>query len=367
MKILYDHQIFTQQIYGGISRYFFELANHIVLNKPEKVTVKIVSPFYKNNYLSADNTNFLFRGFKLPDFTKSAGLCSIMNSFFFPILSKHYNPNIIHQTYYDILKYKRIRAKKIITIHDMIHELFPDEFLKKDNTSKLKKIAVANADHRICVSKNTQNDLIKLFNVDIKKTTVIHHGFSLRTQEIKNPEKTHKPFLLYIGSRKGYKNFKRFIEAYAANKIKNFFDLVIFGGGKINKDEIAIFDRLEIPRHSIKQVDGDDALLGGYYKNASLFIYPSLYEGFGIPPLEAMSYGCPVVCSNISSIPEVVGDGALLFDPYSVSSIKDNIISVLYDDKIRSSLILKGLKHVKKFSWERCAKETYKVYKEVLR
>ena len=221
MKILYDHQIFTEQIYGGISRYFIELINHIALNESSKVTVKIISPFYKNNYLALENRNFLFRGFKIPDFKKSGRLCSIMNSFFFTILSKYYDPDIIHQTYYHILNYKKKHTKKIITIHDMIHELFPDQFAKKDITSKLKKIAVDEADHIICVSKNTQKDLVKLFNVDINKTTVVHLGYSLTTKKIKNPEKNHRPYLLYIGSRKGYKNFERFIEAYAANKIKN--------------------------------------------------------------------------------------------------------------------------------------------------
>ena len=141
----------------------------------------------------------------------------------------------------------------------------------------------------------------------------------------------------------------------------------MFGGGKITKDEIGMFNKLEIPQTSFKQIEGDDSLLAGYYKNASLFVYPSLYEGFGIPPLEAMSYGCPVVCSNTSSLPEVVGDAALLFNPNSVKSIRDNIICALYNEKVRSSLILKGLKQVKKFTWEKCARQTYKVYEKVLR
>lgn len=367
MKILYDHQIFTEQVYGGISRYFFELANHLALYKPEQINVKIISPFYKNNYLAKKNKNFLFRGLRLFNFKKSAGLCAMINSFFSPFLFMHYNPNILHHTYYNIMKYKNIRAKKIITIHDMIHELFPDEFSKNDNTSNLKKIAVAEADHIICVSKNTQYDLVKLFKVDIKKTTVIYNGFSLEEKEVKIPKKTGKPYLLFVGNRKGYKNFNRFVKAYATNKIKHYFDLVIFGGGKISKDEFEKFEKLQIPRESFKHYDGDDSTLAGFYKNASLLVYPSLYEGFGIPPLEAMSYGCPVVCSNVSSIPEVVGDAALLFDPYSVDSIKENIISVLYNDKIRSSLISKGLEQVKKFSWRKCAIETHDVYKDVLR
>lgn len=366
MKILYDHQIFTEQTYGGISRYFFELANHLALYKSGKLKVKIISPFYKNNYLANKNKNFLHKGFRFSDFKKSGALCSMINSFFSPYLSMQYDPNIIHQTYYNTMKYKNIRAKRIITIHDMIHELFPDEFLKNDNTSKLKKIAVTEADHIICVSKNTQNDLVKLFNVDIKKTTVIYNGFSLETKKIKIPKKPEKPYLLFVGKRKGYKNFNRFIKAYASNKIKNFFDIIIFGGGKINKVEFEMFNSLQIPSESFKHIDGNDSLLAGFYKNASLLVYPSLYEGFGIPPLEAMSYGCPVICSNVASIPEVVGNAALLFDPHSVESIENNIISVLYNDKIRSSLISEGFKQVQRFSWEKCAKETLDVYQKVL-
>ena len=366
MKILYNYQIFHQK-YGGVARYFVELANNIALYKNKEATVKITSPFFKTDYLSNNNRNFLFSGLKVPDFKGSARLCLLMNSFLSPILSKNYDPNIIHDTYYNAVKHNTRNAKKIITVYDMTHELFPDQFSKKDKTTELKKFAVAEADHIICISNNTQKDLINFFNVDINKTSVIHLGFSFRTKEIKNPEKTNKPYLLYVGGRTGYKNFTRFIEAYSTPKIRNFFDLIIFGGNKLNNEEISLFNRLQIPKENFKQVNGDDTVLAGYYKNASLFVYPSLYEGFGLPPLEAMHHGCPVVCSNAGSIPEVVGNAALLFDPYSVESIRDNIISVVHDHKLRLSLTLKGFKQVKKFSWEKCARETYKVYKEVLR
>ena len=365
MKILYNHQIFLSK-YGGASRYFVELANNISLNEDKDATVKIISPFFKTEYLSSNNQNFFFSGMKIPDFKGSSKLCSILNTFLSPILSKYYNPNIIHDTYYRAVKHNTGHIKKIITVYDMIHELFPDQFSKKDNTTELKKFAVAEADHIICISNNTQKDLIKFFNVDVKKTSVIHLGFSFRLKEIKKPEKINKPYLLYVGARNGYKNFTKFIEAYSAPKIKDFYDLVIFGGSRLNEKEIAMFERLQISKKSLKEINGDDATLAGYYKNASLFVYPSLYEGFGIPPLEAMHHGCPVVCSNTGSMPEVVGNAALLFDPYSVESIRNNIISVLYDNKLRSSLTSKGFEQVKKFSWEKCAKETYKVYKKVL-
>ena len=366
MKILYNHQTFSQK-YGGVSRYFVELANNITLYKNKKATVKINSSFFKTNYLSNINQKILFNGFKVPDFKGSARLCSIVNSFVSPILSKHYDPDIIHETYYNGISSNKTRAKKIITVHDMIHELFPDQFPKKDKTTELKKFAMTEADHIICVSKNTQKDLVDIFNIDIKKTSVIYLGYSLTTAKINEPQGFRRPYLLYVGSRNGYKNFIRLAKAYATPKIKNYFDLVMFGGGRLNDQELLLFDKLKIPRDSLQQINGDDAELAGYYKNASLFVYPSLYEGFGIPPLEAMNYGCPVACSNTSSIPEIVGNAAILFDPYSLVSMRDSIISILYNDKIKSSLILKGFKQIKNFSWKKCATETYKVYKNVLK
>jgi glycosyltransferase involved in cell wall biosynthesis len=366
MKILYNHQIFTQK-YGGISRYFVELANNLAKYKNKKVTIKINSPFFKSNYLNNINQDVLFSGLKLPNFKGSEKLCSIMNSFITPILSKDYEPDLIHETYYNNISRNNPRTKKIITVYDMTYECFSDLFTKKDKTTELKKFAVAEADHIICISKNTQKDLVDIFNVDIKKTSVIYLGFSLTTTKINQPQGSRRPYLLYVGSRYSYKNFIRFVKAYAAPKIKNSFDLVMFGGGRLNDEELSLFNKLKIPRESLQQVNGDDAMLAGYYKYASLFVYPSLYEGFGIPPLEAMSYGCPVACSNTSSIPEVVGNAAILFDPYSVVSMRDNIISILYDDKIKSSLILKGFKQIKNFSWKKCATETYEVYKNVLK
>lgn len=366
MKILYNYQIFSQK-YGGVSRYFVELVNNIALNKNKKITVKINSPFFRTNYLSNNNQNFLFGGWRVPDFKGSKILCSIMNYFLSPVLSKRFNPDLIHETYYNGIGRNKTHAKKIITVFDMIHELFSDQFPKNDKTTKLKKFAVDKADHIICISKNTQKDLVNLFNINIKKTSVVYLGFSLMVNKVKEPKKSKKPFLLYVGSRHTYKNFIRFVKAYATPKISNDFDLLIFGGGRLKEQELSIFDKLKIPRESFKQVDGDDEELAGYYKNASLFVYPSLYEGFGIPPLEAMSYGCPVACSNTSSIPEIVGNAGILFDPYSVDSIRNNIISILYNDKMRLAFISKGFKRIKKFSWEKCSRETYKVYKSVLR
>jgi glycosyltransferase involved in cell wall biosynthesis len=364
MKILYNHQVFIQK-YGGASRYFFELANNIGLYKHKEATVRIVSPFFKTNYLSNNNKNFLFNGIKVPDFKGSSRLCSIMNSLLSPILSSNYDPDIIHDTYYNSIRQNKKRAKKIITVHDMIHELYPEMFSNNDKTTSFKRFAVSQADHIICVSRNTQKNLVDLFNIDIKKTSVVYHGFSQIKNKQNETKKIYRPYLLYVGTRHTYKNFIRLLEAYAIPSIKNYFDLVLFGGGKLNKQEVNTLDRLKIPINSLKQVSGDDVTLSDYYKNASLFVYPSLSEGFGLPLLEAMNYGCPVVCSNTSCFPEIVGDAAILFDPHSVDSMRNSIISIIENNTLRSSLMLKGFLRVKKFSWEQCARETFKVYKQV--
>ena len=309
-----------------------------------------------------------FSGLRIPDFKGSGRLCSLIGNFLSPYLSKMYNPDIIHETYYNSINKKSAQAKKVVTIHDMTHEIFPNQFPKNDKTYKLKKIAVKNADHIICVSKSVQKDLINFLDVDINKTTVIYHGLHFKKNKNKNKilKKKIKPYLLYVGSRNGYKNFSRFLTAYASPKINKFFNLVIFGGHKLNREEISLFNKLQISEKSFKQVDGNDSTLADYYKNAFLFIYPSLNEGFGFPPLEAMNYGCPVACSNMGSIPEIVGNSAYLFDPSSVETIRDALIKVLYDDKLRLSLSLKGLKTVKKFTWKKCALETFEVYKSII-
>ena len=143
------------------------------------------------------------------------------------------------------------------------------------------------------------------------------------------------------------------------------FDLVCFGGGAFTTREIALIKALNIDTKRVRQVPGSDEMLAGFYKAASAFVYPSLYEGFGIPPLEAMSFACPVVCSNVSSIPEIVGDAAEMFDPYDIESIQLAIERVVQDEELKSELINRGKERIKQFSWERCAQETLKVYKKI--
>ena len=191
----------------------------------------------------------------------------------------------------------------------------------------------------------------------------IHQFESLDTNNI---NKIDKPFILYVGDRKRYKNFKNFIKAFSiSKKIQNDFKLVCFGGGSFTDEEKKNLTELGVNINKISQIEGDDNQLCYLYKNAKAFIFPSIYEGFGMPQLEAMSLGCPVISSNHEAIIEAVGNAAKLFDPNIPEDIAVKMNDVLYSDEIIKELKLKGLERSKIFTWEKCANETLDLYKKI--
>lgn len=379
LKILFDPQIFCAQVYGGVSRYFCELASHLSAANP-RLLVKIVAPMYVNEYLRLVPMNIV-HGFPAPQFifSSATALSSYMKLGFRllgfllgTIYINLVNPEIIHQTYFYPIYLFRRRAKKVLTIYDMIHEKFPADFPFNDKTAKYKRLAATSVDHIICISESTRRDVIDLLGVDSHKTSVVYLGFNFFLPLSEVPEKlssiSRASYILYVGKRSGYKNFEKFIQAYSkSNRLSQAFNVICFGGGLFTPNELAFMDGLGINRDKIMQISGDDQFLGYLYKNASAFIYPSLYEGFGIPPLEAMSQGCPVVCSFTSSIPEVVGDAGEFFNPTDVLGISRAIENVVFDEIRASELKLLGERRLAKFSWDKCANETSEIYMNLLR
>lgn len=362
MKIVFDSQIFYSQRYGGISRYFSELSAGLARRKDFNVSV--IAPFHANEHLR-DSEKPLFKG---PYFDGQFGsACRFRRwgrKLLFPIqnaLNKY--ADIVHETYYSI---DPINSGKfsVVTVYDMIHELFPEQFSDNDLTSKAKKAAISRADHVICISESTRQDLIRLLGISPSKISIIYLGHSLNKRQQANLT-IEKPYLLYVGQRGGYKNFQLFCRAFANSSIiKKCFDIVAFGGGAFNYSEQTMLNELGLIAQAHHVVGGDD-LLKAYYQGAALFVYPSLYEGFGIPPLEAMSFDCPIACSNTSSIPEVVGEAGIYFDPYSVDSMTYALEHALQSSDFCAQLISKGRERIKLFSWERCVNETADVYKSV--
>lgn len=362
MRVAYDHQIFGWQRYGGISRYFFELARHIDVH--EGVDFKIVSPLFINEYLLA--SGLPVAGIHVPQIRRTGRLYREVNRWIAPIAMRHFNPDLVHETYYSQGTVAPRRAKVVITVHDMIHELFPADFSKWDATKKEKASAVKRADHVICVSENTRRDLVRILDVNPSKTSVVHHGYEL-SQAPSGIRRCNEPYILYVGSRGGYKNFDSLLQAYAASgPLHKNFRLVAFGGGALTAREKTRIEELSGGRWSVLHLTGGDDVLADLYTFATAFVYPSLYEGFGIPPLEAMSCDCPVICADRSSLPEVVGNAAKLFNPETVDSLVEALNQVLFDSSIRQPLIDAGRLRCAAFSWRKCANETLELYKRVI-
>lgn len=362
VNIVYDNQVFEWQRYGGISRYFCEIAKRVA--KTPGFSASVAAPLYVNAYLNESIVKV--RGFSAPRVWswRKDQIIQKVNQFVTPVVIAYLRPDIVHETYYAFHSSAPKGCPTVVTVYDMIHEKFSEMFPDSNIVSSAKRAAVARASHVICISDNTRKDLMELFNVNQNKISVIHLGHALAADHIPIlTTKNIRPFLLYVGDRKGYKNFDRLMFAYAtSNTLRQEFALVAFGGGAFSSEELDAQRKLGVNENLVWHVSGGDDVLSSLYQQAIALVYPSLYEGFGIPPLEAMTYGCPVLCSNTSSLPEVVGGAALMFDPCDVDAIRSAIEMLVISKKARDDLVEKGKSRVCGFSWEKCASETMQVY-----
>jgi glycosyltransferase involved in cell wall biosynthesis len=365
MRIAYDYQTFTLQAYGGISRYYIRLSEEL---KEKGEEVKIFAPYHCNQLLSTLDRSMV-QGKKIytRDFPKPVALALLIANH---VLSKgvisKWKPDLVHETYYAMSRSGPKKSPAVITVYDMIHEKFSHYFHKADPTSFLKQLAIKRADHIICISESTKRDLVQLFPAVENKVSVVHLGFSLFELEQKNVLE-ERPYLLYVGSRNGHKNFISLVHAFAnSEKLRSDFDLVAFGGGALSAIELDLISNLKFRPMQVRQMSGDDNKLALYYKNASAFVYPSYYEGFGLPPLEAMAQNCPVISSNTSSMPEVIGEAGEYFDPSSTDQIAKAIENVVYSPSRRDELINLGKERLGLFTWSNCASKTQQIYRQLL-
>ena len=365
-NVVYDHQIFSLQQFGGISRYFCELSSRV--DRAPEFRAHVVGGIHFNRHLA--DCSVSQSGMFVPLRSQRLGrLHRAANKILAPILTRAAAPSLLHRTYYS-WPGGPSRVPVIVTVYDMIHELFANSFAASDRTSANKKLSVDEATHVLCISESTAQDLMRLFGVSRDKISVTHLGYSEmfgHPAPLDEPSLHPRPYLLYVGHRGGYKNFRSAVQAYAASsRLTQAFDMLAFGGFPLAKDELAWFAALGLRRGSVVHLMGPDEMLARAYRHAHVFVYPSLYEGFGIPPLEAMASGCAVACSNSSSVPEVVGDAAILFNAGNVEAMRDALERVCFDDVLRADLIKAGLERVRCLSWDRCADETVAVYRRLV-
>lgn len=368
LRIAFDQQVFLLQEFGGISRYVCSLTE--ALSRSPAVEARIFAPLHYNGHLQGLPRRLGY-GWRIPRIPKSARPVSAVSALLARRAIRRFRPHIVHETYYSKDTFAPKGARRVITVYDMISERFPAEFAGSQFTDA-KRFAISRADHVLCISESTRRDLIELFGIAAERTSVVYLGYDEFAPSVAEGAGSPvgvglRPYLLYVGSRGGYKNFGALLRAFASSAyLRDGFSIQCFGGGPLVTEERDLLRELGLSELHVRQVGGDDAMLGAMYMGATAFVYPSLYEGFGIPPLEAMSLGCPVICSNATSIPEVVGDAGEYFDPADPEAIRDAIERVLQSNDRRRELVAKGHARRGLFSWERCASETLDVYRSIL-
>lgn len=368
MKVFFDGKIFSLQSYGGVSRIFFELMRSFAL------THRVEQSCYRGIYIDRYPINKTW-------FERYYGLkrhigrgYRFIKPFDDRCLELLYNLNansslIYHSSYYRVPKY----PKGPIVIHafDMIHEQF-NGYLK---TKLLKKNAFNTADLIISISGSTKKDLCEFYQIDQKKVIIAYPGvsniFHERNLDINPCESAikiyKKPYMLYVGGRDWYKNFDLLLNAFISKKYFYDFDLVLVGGGKhLSPQQQEAVSKCHRKETWIKQKFCNDFELAGLYSNAAAFICTSLYEGFGITLVEAMACGCPVIASNVSSIPEVLGNAGLLFNPKDSKDLGRKIDEIINNPSLSANLVRKGRLRAQKFTWTAMADAVYRGYSSLL-
>ncbi|GAB3541179.1 glycosyltransferase family 4 protein [Spirosoma fluminis] len=367
MKILYDHQAFTGARFGGVARYFYDL---IVSLRKKGVDTTLSVRFSNNDYLlnSRQFHTYPFQYFL--GYMYTSMLFSQVNRLLSSIQLIRKDYDVFHPTFFHSYFLKFIGNKPfVLTYHDVIKEKLGDAYGHLDNASKAQKQELLDRSaHVIAVSENTKKDLVEVFTIDPDKITVVHHATNFRTLSVPDTFQIQAPetYLLYVGMRGTYKNFGFFLKAVAPILKKSpGIRLVCAGGGDFSDAEKLLIGSLDLT-DQVVHFAINDFILFRLYEHALAFVYPSLYEGFGIPILEAFAAGCPVVLSNTSCFPEVAQDAALYFDPTSEVSIQQQIERVIIDDTLRQSLRQKGYERQQAFSPENVVSQTLDVYRRVV-
>ncbi len=371
MRIAIDARM-SGRGFTGIGRYTTELLNHlaridskneylVLLRKDNFAECQIKQPNFKK--VLAD-----FPHYSLSEQTK-----------FLKFLNK-LNLDLVHFPHFNAPIF--YRKPFIVTIHDLIHTLYPGKkksrILHRLFYGLVIRSAVKHARYVIAVSDNTKRDLEKILHTDSAKIGITYEAVDPQYHEILDHQKIvslkakyHivKPFLLYIGNWRYHKNVHGLVAAFNLIKDRYKVDCQLVITGKMGKPEQAeaeaAIKNSPYRRDIILPGFAPEEELPLFYNAATIFTFPSFYEGFGLPPLEAMACGTPVVSSKVSSMPEVLGDAAIYFDPRDTDKMAEQIVKVFQDTNLQKQMKIKGLEQVRRYSWQRMAKETLAIYQKI--
>lgn len=370
MKIVLDPQTFNLQKFGGISRYHTEM----MLEWQKMPGVSVECPIVYSDNLHLKEAG-LFRSFR--NALLNPGLWP---KFINKKVSKIYKKkniaasvkalqkqdfDVFIPTYYEPYFLEFIGSKPfVLTVYDMIHEILPQYFTRDKHTVGNKKLLMEKAAKIIAISESTKNDILKIYpHIPADKIEVVYLSYSIKHDDsvrLMLPEK----YVLFVGNRSDYKNFVFFLKSIAPTlQSEKDFYLVCAGGNGFNSKEQKMIADLGVSEKLI-QKNFEDNELASYYSGAKCFVFPSEYEGFGIPVLEAMACGCPTVLAHHSSFPEVAGDAGVYFELNNEIDLRSKIVNLLQDEPLRQQYIDKGLAQAQKFSWQKTARESLEILRE---
>jgi glycosyltransferase involved in cell wall biosynthesis len=357
VRVCYDDQIFTMQRHGGISRYFVELIRAFMDDAELEVEPQLDWRWTRNAHALEAG---LGQSLRIPGGSRGRPLrwANRITNVRRPTV------DVVHRTFYRASYLTRgPAAPSVVTVYDMTPELFPELF-PKENPHREKREFVDRARAVICISESTRRDMISLYGPPTAPIIVSHLG----VRKVFSPGAARPPwcpngYLLFVGARDGYKDFQVALESFAeiAATVSGI-TLLAVGGGTFTPDEGALISRWGL-RGRVLQHEASDAELPGIFGGAQAFVFPSRYEGFGLPTLEAMACGAPVVLADSSSHPEVGGEAALYFPPGDSSALTAQLSRLISDDGLWSALAANGIARARGFTWRHTAAATADAYR----
>lgn len=380
MKVLYDYQAFLSQTHGGVTRSFAELIH----NMPSDIGTEIAVLESDNVYLREMNLVPGLSPLHMSRATFLGGVDSKWKEFAFNTLN--YVPfvntpktlnrrnaigrlesgeyDVFHPTFFDDYFLKHLHGKPfVLTVHDMISDRMSPDAKRNDKWTVSRDHLVACATHIVAVSENTRKDVMELLGVPEDRISVIYHGgpdVDCNALEMTDSP-VEGPYILFVGARQvAYKNFKPFVEACVPVLKKRPELRIVCTGGQFSPDEKQFFDELGVADRMLA-VFASSEELNRLYHHAEAFVFPSAYEGFGIPILEAFACGCPVLLNNASCFPEVAGDAALYFNMDTLGGVLEDFLS--QGSSARAELVSKGFLRLADFSWKKAAESLAGIYR----
>lgn len=361
LKVLYDHQAFELQRFGGISRYICELIKEMPADKCLSLRCST------NYYLRNEPGLGVERGLYLPErpYKWLKGMVKLVNRKHSIRLLREGGFSVFHPTYYHPYFLSELQGTPyVVTVHDMNHEIFSHVMGRAEQMKEWKRAVILNATRVIAISENTKRDLMKWLSVSPEKIDVVYHGIK-QEKVVYSGLRLPARYILYVGARGAYKNFSLFVQAFAALARTDRTLYLVCTGSKLTKGELQQLEDLRIADRVLAMKVGE-LELAQLYQQAQMFVYPSLYEGFGIPILEAFVNECPVALSDTSCFPEVAGEAGEYFNPAEVEAMEEAMHRLLSDEELRRYKVAAGKARVTRFTWQRTAYETLETYKKCM-